>query len=68
MIGGIAGILVGSLVAYLISMILGWPVHISLAAISMSLFFAVCIGTIFGFFPAKKAAYLHPIKALRSQN
>jgi macrolide transport system ATP-binding/permease protein len=68
MIGGAAGIFLGIGVAYIISFILKWPVHISTASIFVSLFFAVCIGTIFGFFPAKKAAALHPILALRSSN
>ncbi len=62
--GGILGILFGWSITMLCSMV-GLPVSIPLWSILLS--FAVCtlIGVVFGFFPAKKAASMDPIEALR---
>lgn len=65
LIGGIIGILFGLLLSYAASAILNWPFIVSTAAVGAS--FAVCsiIGVFFGWYPAKKAASLDPINALR---
>lgn len=65
-LGGSIGVAMGIAASYLISFILSWPVYISLFSVFISLFFAAMTGSIFGFFPAKKAASLHPIDALKS--
>ena len=65
-LGGSIGVALGIAASYLISFILSWPVYISLFSVFISLFFAAMTGSIFGFFPAKKAASLHPIDALKS--
>jgi putative ABC transport system permease protein len=64
-IGGIAGILLGVLSAKLISAILHWPILTSMPAIALAFFFSGFVGVFFGFYPAKKAALLDPIEALR---
>jgi putative ABC transport system permease protein len=65
LIGGVAGILMGILSSKLIAMILHWPVLTSAAAVALSFFFSGFVGVFFGFYPARKAAYLDPIEALR---
>ena len=66
LIGGIIGIALGLLVTYVIlDLILHWPVVISIIAISGSFLGCAATGMLFGFLPAKKAASLDPITALR---
>jgi putative ABC transport system permease protein len=63
--GGIIGVLIGIGASYAINMFAHWPIAIEVWTIVMS--FAVCTftGVFFGWYPAKKAAQLDPIEALR---
>ena len=63
--GGIIGVLLGVGASYAIKAIVHWPIYIQLWSIIMS--FAVCTltGIFFGWYPAKKAAQLDPIEAIR---
>ncbi|MBN2522893.1 MAG: ABC transporter permease [Bacteroidales bacterium] len=63
--GGSIGIVLGVLASKLISSIMNWPVVITTSSVMLS--FAVCsaIGIFFGWYPARKAAGLNPIDALR---
>jgi putative ABC transport system permease protein len=63
--GGAIGIALGILISVLIPKLLEWPTLISPTAILTSVVFSAAIGIIFGFFPARKAAGLDPIEALR---
>jgi putative ABC transport system permease protein len=63
--GGMAGILFGWTGASLLSSILRWPTLISPLAIGVAVLFSVGIGVFFGYYPAKKAAQMNPIEALR---
>jgi putative ABC transport system permease protein len=65
MIGGIIGILLGTAGATAVSKILDWPTLISIKSISIAFFFSGAVGIFFGFYPARKAAGLNPIDALR---
>jgi putative ABC transport system permease protein len=51
--------------ALIISLIMNWPMVITLQSIALSFVFAAAIGIFFGWFPARKAANLNPIDALR---
>ncbi len=65
MLGGIIGILLGSLGATVVSRFLEWPTLISLQSVLVAFFFSGAVGIFFGFYPARKAAGLNPIEALR---
>jgi len=63
--GGIAGIIFGVLITEAIAILAGWPTFISVSAISLGFLFSAAIGIFFGYYPARKAARLNPIEALR---
>lgn len=65
MIGGITGILLGMSGARLISVLAGWQTSITLTSILVSFCFSAAIGIFFGYYPAKRAAGMDPIEALR---
>ena len=64
-VGGIFGILLGIGASITISKTLNWPVLISSVSIFASVIFSVFVGVAFGYYPARKAAGLDPIEALR---
>lgn len=63
--GGIIGVALGVGASYAVRLLAHWPIYIELWTIAMS--FAVCTftGVFFGWYPAKKAARLDPIEAIR---
>jgi putative ABC transport system permease protein len=63
--GGLIGILLGLAVSLLIPSLLGWPTLVSTAAVIGSVIFSAAVGIFFGYYPARKAAALDPIDALR---
>lgn len=65
LIGGIAGVLLGSSIATLITIFAGWTVRVSAFSIILATVFSLAVGIIFGLWPARKASMLDPIEALR---
>lgn len=63
--GGTTGMILGTIVSVIAARIIGWPIVISVLATIISVVFSVGIGLFFGLYPAKKAALLNPIDALR---
>jgi putative ABC transport system permease protein len=65
LMGGTVGILFGLTASYVITQTLGWPVLVSPIVIVIAVLFSMAVGVFFGFYPARKAAQLDPIEALR---
>jgi ABC-type antimicrobial peptide transport system permease subunit len=63
--GGLLGIILGGAAALAIAKILGWATYVSPASILLSTGFSISIGLLFGIMPARQAANLNTIEALR---
>ena len=63
--GGTAGLLAGVAVSEAISLLAKWPIVISTWAMLGGFAFSAAVGIFFGYYPARKAAALDPIEALR---
>jgi macrolide transport system ATP-binding/permease protein len=63
--GGCAGIVAGITISELISVVAHWPTLLSPAAVLGGFVFSAAVGIFFGYYPARKAARLNPIEALR---
>jgi putative ABC transport system permease protein len=65
LIGGLAGVALGIGASVLIAELAGWRIVLSAEAVGLAVGFAFVIGVFFGFYPARKAARLNPVEALR---
>ena len=64
-VGGVIGVFFGIATSITISRTLGWPTLISPLSVMIAVVFSVVVGVAFGYYPARKAAALDPIEALR---
>jgi len=67
LIGGAIGIGLGTFGARTIANSFEWPVRVSTSAVSIAFLFSAAIGVFFGYYPARQAARLDPIEALRAE-
>ncbi len=65
LLGGIAGVLAGWGLAVLLSRTAGWAVYVSPESVMLAFAFSLGVGLFFGIMPARRAANLDPIEALR---
>jgi macrolide transport system ATP-binding/permease protein len=63
--GGLAGIALGVGISALMAKLAGWAVSVSLFSIILAASFSIAVGILFGLWPARSAAMLNPIEALR---
>jgi len=64
-VGGVIGIICGIGASKVLSSYAHWPTLISISSIAIAFLFSAAVGIFFGFYPARKAAALDPIEALR---
>jgi len=64
-VGGLIGIICGIGASRILSAYAHWPTLISISSIAIAFLFSAAVGIFFGFYPARKAAALDPIEALR---
>jgi putative ABC transport system permease protein len=64
-VGGVIGIIFGIATSKILSAYEHWPTLISISSIAIAFLFSAAVGVFFGFYPARKAAALDPIEALR---
>jgi putative ABC transport system permease protein len=65
--GTLAGVMLGVLAGAVVAAAMGWPRVISAAGIALSAGFGMAVGIAFGYLPARRAANLDPIRALRHE-
>lgn len=65
LVGGVIGILLGVVASLTISSLLSWPIQVTTMSIVLSFLVCFITGMFFGWYPARKAAYMDPIEALR---
>jgi putative ABC transport system permease protein len=63
--GGSAGIVIGLVLYFVITVAVGWPFYLSFFSVIIAFMFSCAVGVFFGYYPAKKASSLKPIDALR---
>jgi putative ABC transport system permease protein len=65
LLGGVLGIAIGALASLVIGQIAGWGFVFSLPIVAIAMVFSALVGIVFGVWPARQAAVLDPIVALR---
>ena len=63
-IGGILGVVLGSLLSFAVTNLMEWSLHLSYTSFILALGFSMFVGVFFGWYPAMKASKLDPIDAL----
>jgi putative ABC transport system permease protein len=65
--GGLAGIMLALVASFAVASALGMPFSIDVSIVTLAFAFSALVGVVFGYFPARRAAQLNPIDALRHE-
>jgi putative ABC transport system permease protein len=65
--GGVVGVVFGISASAIISRLAGWATSVGPGAVLLAVFFSALVGVSFGYYPARRAAFLDPIEALRNE-
>jgi ABC-type antimicrobial peptide transport system permease subunit len=65
LMGGAIGVLLGAAATFAVANFAGWQVALSAQSVALAVGFSAAVGVFFGFYPARRAAALLPIQALR---
>ncbi len=65
LMGGAIGVLLGAAATFAVAQFAGWQVALSAQSVALAVGFSAAVGVFFGFYPARRAAALLPIQALR---
>ncbi len=65
LVGGLIGTVLGFIVAWVVSAIIDLPAAVTWWSVVLGFFFSACVGIFFGWYPARRAATMNPIEALR---
>jgi putative ABC transport system permease protein len=65
LMGGAIGVLLGAGATLAVANFAGWQVALSAQSVALAVGFSAAVGVFFGFYPARRAAALLPIQALR---
>jgi putative ABC transport system permease protein len=67
LLGGVGGVILGIIAARICAQLAGWPTLVQADAIMLAVGSSAAVGIFFGFYPARRAAALDPIEALRHE-
>jgi len=67
LVGGLLGIALGIGASMLLNQLAGWQTYVSASSILIAFLFSAGVGLLFGIWPARRAAYLNPVEALRHE-
>jgi putative ABC transport system permease protein len=65
LVGGALGVVVGVIASWLVTRVNGWPTTITAGSMAAALLYSAAVGLFFGYHPARRAALLNPVEALR---
>jgi putative ABC transport system permease protein len=65
LLGGAIGVLLGAAATFALAQVAGWQVALSVQSVALAVGFSAAVGVFFGYYPARRAAALLPIQALR---